>query len=186
LGSKTPLSLQESLGARSNVERALVHELGSGGVPFRRGKFREIIINDEYIWESHGIATASLSRYPYPEYHSSLDTTDIIAADRLQQAADIVDRALERMEATHIVRKRFSGTVCLSNPKYDLYVDAGQAALGGGAAADQLALRNVMDHIPTLQGVTTVAGLAERFGLPEPVVESYLRRWESKGIISLD
>jgi aminopeptidase-like protein len=187
LGSRnTALALQESRGARSNVERALARALERGGAAHRRGAFEQILINDEYVWESHGIATASLSRYPYPEYHSSRDTIDIIGEQELSEAADVVEQALIALDSTRLVRKRFTGTVCLSNPRYDLYADAGQIALGDSQDHTRQAFRHLMDFIPSLSTPVTVASLALRFGLPEEDVERYLRRWEARGLVTLD
>jgi hypothetical protein len=152
----------------------------------RRGAFEEIIVNDEYVWEAHGVPTTSLSRFPFDQYHSSHDTIDIISEESLAEAADVVDQALLAVEATPVVRKAFSGTVCLSNPRYDLYIDAGQVALGDNPDPVRLALRRLMDFLPSLTEPTTVAGLAARFGLAEDEAERYLRAWERKGLLTLD
>ena len=186
LGSRTPLALQASREGRSNLERALDQALEESALDHRRGGFEEIIVNDEYVWEAYGIPTASLSRFPYPEYHSSRDTIDIISEQSLAEAADVVERAFTLIETTPLVRKRFDGTVCLSNPRYDLYADAGQVALGDVPDDTRRAWRHLMDYLPSLPGPVTVASLAARFGLPEDAIEQYLRRWEEKGLLSLD
>ena len=186
LGSATTLAVQESRGARSNLERALVQSLAENGIMHRRGAFEEIIVNDEYVWEAHGVPTTSLSRFPFNEYHSSRDTIDIISEESLAEAADAVDRALLAVEATPLVRRAFSGTVCLSNPRYGLYVDAGQVALGDDPDPVRLALRRLMDFLPSLTEPTTVASLAARFGLAPEEAERYLRAWERKGLLTLD
>jgi aminopeptidase-like protein len=186
LGSSTTLALQKSRGARSNLEHALGRALENGKAPHRCGEFEEIIINDEYVWESHGIPTASLSRYPYPEYHCSRDNIDIISEQALNEAADIVDGALIALESTQIVRKNFVGTVCLSNPRYDLYADVGQIAFGDSQDHTRQAFRHLMDCIPSLSTPVTVASLAMRFGLSESDTERYLRRWEERGLLRLE
>jgi len=186
LGSATPLALQGSLDHRSNVERALADTLDADGIEYRQGGFEEIIVNDEYVWEAHGIPAPSLSRFPYPEYHSSRDSIDIISERSLAEAADVVDRAFTRLETTPLVRRQFAGTVCLSSPRYDLYLDLGQAALGDSSDDARRAWRRLMDYLPSLERPVTVAWLAARFGLPEAPVEQYLRRWQEKGLLSLD
>jgi aminopeptidase-like protein len=186
LGSQTQLALQQSAGARSNIERVLAAALRELKLPFRTGAFREIMINDEYIWESYGIPTVSLSRYPYAEYHCSRDDISIISEACLREAADAVERTFTILEASPLVRKKFTGTVCLSNPQYDLYVDAGQVAFGDAPDPRCVALRKLMDHLPSLTAPVTVASLAERFELAERDVEGYLRKWESAGLIALD
>ena len=82
LGSRTKLALQESRGSRSNMEHAIARAMDDRGVPYRRGEFESIIINDEYLWEAYGIPTCSLSRFPYPEYHSSRDDVSIMSEEQ--------------------------------------------------------------------------------------------------------
>ncbi len=69
-------------------------------IPYRRGEFESIIINDEYLWEAYGIPTSSLSRFPYPEYHSSRDDISIMSEEHLEEAVAIVLGAIEELEAT--------------------------------------------------------------------------------------
>ena len=80
--------------------------------------FGSALIN-EYIWEAYGIPMASLSRFPYPEYHSSLDDLSAIDPERLEEAVRVLVAGLISPTAP-LVRRRFTGTICLSNPKFDL------------------------------------------------------------------
>jgi hypothetical protein len=185
LGSRTELALQDSRDGRSNIEHALATAMDERGVPYRRGEFESIIINDEYIWEAHGIPTCSLSRYPYPEYHSSRDDVSIMSETLLEEAVDVVMAAIGEMEATPLVEKRFAGTICLSNPRYDLYVDPGQVSFGERIDGERRRMRMVQDYLPSLRGPVTVRGLARRFDLPEQAVVGYLRRWDQRGLVRL-
>ncbi len=185
LGSETGLALQESRGAGSNIEHALVRAMDARGVPCRRGAFETIMINDEYLWEAYGIPTCSLSRFPYPEYHSSRDNVSIMSEDRLEEAVTIVLDAIDELEQTPLVEKRFQGTVCLSNPRYDLYVDPGQVSFGEEIGEERRRLRMLQDYLPALHGAVTVRSLAERFALRDTVVLEYLRAWERGGLLKL-
>lgn len=185
LGSRTGLALQDSRGSRSSIEHAVARALDAGAVPYRRGEFESIIINDEYLWEAYGIPTCSLSRFPYPEYHSSRDDISIMSEECLEEAAVIVLAAIDELEATPLVEKRFEGTVCLSNPRYDLYVDPGQISFGENVSKEQHQLRMLQDFLPTLRLPATVRSLALRFKLPEEAVLDYLRKWEQKGLITI-
>jgi aminopeptidase-like protein len=185
LGSRTELALQESRGAVSDIERALAAVMDERRIPYRRGEFERIIINDEYLWEAYGIPTCSLSRFPYPEYHSSRDDVSIMSENSLEEAVTVVLGAIQRMEATPLVEKRFEGTVCLSNPRYDLYVDPGQISFGERIADEQRRLRMLQDFMPSLRGPITIRSLAERFQLADEAVLDYLREWEKKGLVSL-
>ncbi len=184
LGSRTELALQDSRESRSNIEHALAKSMGDRGIPHRRGEFESIIINDEYIWEAYGIPTCSLSRFPYPEYHSSRDDISIMSEEHLEEAVTIVLGAIEDLETTPLVEKRFEGNICLSNPRYDLYVDPGQVSFGEQISGEQRRLRMLQDFLPTLKRPVTARSLALRFLLPEEDVLDYLRKWEQKGLVT--
>ncbi len=185
LGSATELALQESRETRSNSEHALERVMTARGVSHRRGEFETIMINDEYLWEAYGIPTCSLSRFPYPEYHSSRDNLSIMSDDSLEEAVSVILGAIDELEQTPLVEKRFQGTVCLSNPRYGLYVDPGQVSFGEAIGEEQRHLRMLQDYLPSLRGAVTVRSLAARFALPDAVVLEYLRAWERTGLVKL-
>ena len=185
LGSRTEFALQDSRGSRSNVEHAMARVMDERGAKYRRGEFESIIINDEYLWEAYGIPTCSLSRFPYPEYHSSRDDVSIMSEERLEEAVAVILGAIEELEATPLVEKRFEGTICLSNPRYDLYVDPGQVSFGENIGEEQRKLRMLQDFLPSLRGPVTACSLASRFGLAEATVLGFLMEWECKGLIRL-
>lgn len=185
LGSRTGLALQESQGSRSNIEQAIVRVMDNRKIPYRCGEFESIIINDEYLWEAYDIPTCSLSRMPYPEYHSSRDNYSIMSEESLDEAVAVVLGAIEELEATLLVEKQFEGTICLSNPRYDLYVDPGQISFGEQISEDQRRLRMLQDFLPSVQVPITARSLAMRFQLSEDKILEYLKKWEGKGLIAL-
>jgi aminopeptidase-like protein len=185
LGSRTRLALQESRGARSNIEHAMTRIMDDSGIPYRHGEFESIIINDEYLWEAYDIPTCSLSRIPYPEYHSSRDNISIMSEECLEEAVKILEEAVKVMEATSLVYKKFEGNICLSNPRYDLYVDPGQVSFDDHPSEERKKLRLLMDLIPTLQRPVSVRRLSDTVGLDEQIVIDYLAKWAEKGLIDI-
>ena len=185
LGSPTQLALQVSRSGASNLDHALRDALLTSGTDHRTGAFEEIILNDEYVWEAYGIPMSSLSRFPYPEYHTDRDGVGLMSVARLQEAVAVLEAAVDTIEATPLIFKRFAGNVCLSNPRYDLYVDPGQVAFGDAADEGRRRMRLLMDTIPTLQRPVSVRRLAIEVGLSEDAVRSYLERWQAKGLIAL-
>ena len=185
IGSARPLAMQHSRGGASNIEHALVEALAAGGIEHRRGAFEEILFNDEYVWEAYGIPMASLSRFPYPEYHTDRDDAALMSEPHLKENVEVLLAAIERTESTPLVFKRFEGNVCLSNPRYDLYIDPGQVAFGDGPDETRHRMRKLMDAIPALTRPVSVRQLADQVGLPSDVVEAYLERWQAKGLLSL-
>jgi aminopeptidase-like protein len=174
LGSVTPLAVQESRHSMVSTLDALKASLDHLGLPYRSGSFESIIVNDEYIWENYGIPMLSFSRFPYPEYHSSRDSVEIIKEASLNEAVDALIGAVDRLEASPIVLKKFQGNICLSNPRYDLYVDYGQVALGDDMSVQRRRMRSLMDFVPALNRPVSVKAVAD-----------HLERWASKGLIEL-
>lgn len=159
--------------------------LNEGGHEYREGAFESLLLNDEYLWEAYGIPMASLSRYPYPEYHTDADNLDLISSQRLLEARDVVLAAIDDIESSPLIKKRFEGNVCLSHPRHDLYVDPGQVAFGDVPDESRRRMRLLMDSIPTLTRPTTVRQLAREVGLEESVVHDYLKRWRDCGLVEL-
>lgn len=185
LGSATPLAVQESRRGMVSALHALKASLDQLGLPYRTGPFESIIVNDEYVWENYGVPMLSFSRFPYPEYHSSRDSVEIIKQASLDEAVDALMGAVNRLEASPMIVKKFKGNICLSNPQYDLYVDYGQIALGDKLSDHSRRMRGLMDFIPSLDRPVSVKAVADHVGLPEEATLAYLKRWEAKGLIDL-
>lgn len=185
LGSRTQLALQESRDGLTNSAYALAKVMDANRISYRRGAFEEIIINDEYIWENYRIPMVSFSRFPYPEYHSNKDNMSIMSEAALNEAVEILWSAIDVLESSPLIIKEFEGNLCLSNPKYDLYIDPGQIAFGEVVSEQRKKMRFLMDLIPTLDKPVTVRVLADRVGLPEDVVLQYLSKWAEKRLVEL-
>jgi aminopeptidase-like protein len=52
----------------------------------------------------------SLTRYPYSEYHSSLDNAEAMDEHALDEAARVIELAIDELETTRLVTKLFTGT----------------------------------------------------------------------------
>lgn len=185
LGSNTPLAVQDSRNPLTMVTHAVKNSLNQLGISYRTGSFETIIVNDEYIFENYGIPMTSFSRFPYPQYHSSHDSVEIMSEACLEEAVKALMGAIEILECSPIVCKEFSGNICLSNPSYDLYVDYGQIALGDTLSEYNRKMRHLMDFIPSLDRPTSVRAISDQLGLPEFDVLGYLQRWADKGLVRL-
>lgn len=185
LGSNTELALQSSLEERSMIERGLELCLKKKSLPFRKGPFRSIICNDEPVWESHKIPMSSLSRFPYKEYHSSLDNLSIIHPQSLEQSVEILYETILFLEKLTLVEKKFSGTPCVSHPDLDLYVDPGQRAFGSMEAQKIQKKRALMDLIPCQEKKFYLEDLIEKTKLEFNEAYSYLKLWEKKGLLEV-
>ena len=170
----------------SGLDALIPAALAASGAAHRVAAYPEIIVNDEYIWEAYGIPMSSLSRFPYPEYHSSRDDMSIIRERSLEEAVEVLLHAIDALESTPLVRKTFVGTICLSNPRYDLYVDPGQPAFGDAPDAQRRRLRRLMDELPALRRPKSVAALAASVGLDAPTTLAYLEQCSARGIVVLE
>jgi aminopeptidase-like protein len=185
LGSDTPLAVQEPRRGMVSMLRALQSSLDQLSLPHHTGPFQSIIVNDEYVWENYGIPMTSLSRFPYPEYHSSRDNMAIIREASLSEAVAALLGAVDYLERSPFLIKKFTGNVCLSNPDYDLYVDYGQVALGDKFSDQLQRKRRLMDLIPSLDWPVSIQTIADHVGLPQQDALEYLQRWAAKGLIDL-
>jgi aminopeptidase-like protein len=180
LGSDTQLALQHSVEEDTMVDWALEAALEQQGADYRTGPFRSVIGNDEIVWEAHDIPMPSLSRFPYPEYHTSDDNPGIIREKRLEEAVNVLERTVERLDGQRVVRKQFEGVPATSHPRYDLYVDT-----WGSSDETAQALRQVMDHLPIAPEYLPVRALKEQFEVSADPLLEYLRQWEEKNLIKL-
>lgn len=185
LGSATPLALQSSRSEKNCLESKLEKGLQASRLPYRKGPFRTIICNDEIVWESKGIPMCSLSRYPYPEYHSDQDNLDIISEAMLTQAVDLLYETVKHLDQATLVQKHFEGVFSLAHPDYKLYVDPGQPAFGGLSQASTMNLRHLMDEMALLPKYSFLEEITDQLQIPLDEALCYLRLWEKKGLITL-
>jgi aminopeptidase-like protein len=188
LGSHGPLALQASFSGNWPIDRALKNSLR--GIEHRVGPFRSIVGNDETCWEAYGHAVPcpSLSRCPFPEYHTSKDSPQIMHDESLNQAADVVTTAMLALDRSVTASACFRGLVCLSNPRYDLYQPYFDPSIPDRRTISEEAKRwnELMNHLPRyFDNCTTSLDLAERFEVPHQRVRDYLDAWEAKGLIRL-
>ncbi len=184
LGSNTPLGLQHTYKGESLLEMELSTILKKKK-DAREGPFRSIICNDEMVWESYSIPMASLSRFPYPEYHSDFDNPNIIKKEALKESIEIILELIEKLDKSTLMRKKFQGVLALSNPDYGLYIDPGQMAFGINVPDELKSLRLLMDLLPILPREIFVEQIAEKVNLSSDKVLGYLRRWHEKDLIDL-
>lgn len=183
LGTDTPLAFQASREGKTQLERSLLSALKP--ISHRIGSFRSIICNDEIVWESQGIPMASLSRFPYPEYHSEKDNLSIIKNEALEESIQVLQKGIADLEQSTLVRKKFKGVLALSNPEFNLYIDPGQPAFGTVAPETTQKLRLLMDLLPMYPNPFFLESLAQDVDLSSSVVLEFLKLWENKGLVEL-
>ena len=193
LGIAQPLALQHSKQGDTALDKALVLALRESGRPFLEGGYLHVIINDEQVMNGPGvdIPTPSLSRArpatldegpyarftegkPYPEYHTSDDSLDIIDESALEESVAVVLRALELLDANAVPRRRYRGTVQLS--RHGLWVDW----------RVQPQLSEKITHLMwCFEGDKTLIDIALELELPFDELRDYVERFVAAGLVEL-
>jgi aminopeptidase-like protein len=134
------------------------------------------------------IPCPSLSRCPFPEYHTSRDNPGLMSEEHLEEAVRVVVDALMALDRNVTANAHTVGLVCLSNPKYDLYQAYFDPSIPDRRTISAKAARfnKLMNWLPRyFDGRTTALEIAERFELPFSAVRDYLSAWEAKGLVEL-
>jgi aminopeptidase-like protein len=170
-GNETAITLQYSRQGNDLMDRVALSTKGAlYGEPFG-----QVVSNDEAVLNGPGvdIPTISLSRWPYPEYHTSDDTPDIIHEDKLQEMADVVERIVRIRATDYRPRRTFIGPLMLK--PYGLWVDW----------RTSWDLNRAVDTItPCLEGDMSVFEIAAKVGLDYQQVRGWLEKLAAHGLIT--
>lgn len=121
LGTDGPIVGQRTRLGSSYWDYLLEENLKNSNLPFKIVNFLKSASNDEKVMDSPGvdIPTFSITRAPYPEYHTSDDNIDLINLKRLREGRDILQRIIDLAEYDYIPVLNQPGPIFLSG--YDLY-----------------------------------------------------------------
>lgn len=185
LGNNNSFNFQGSYSGDSYIDR--VSRAVLARYPDSRlHAFRESVGNDEIVFEAPGIEipTPSISRFPYPEYHTSDENMDIILEDKLEEAVQYLMDIVFILENDRCVKRRFDGLVSLANPKYDLYIDPGQIITGDLHKNKKMELfQSKMPRL--LDGYHSIFDVAEMFGVDFSWLCDYFKEMEEKNLITM-
>jgi len=132
LGNDSPHALQGSFQPGSQADLCLTTAFAGLDPQGYLGAYRTIIDNDERQFNAPGVRVPmlSLSRVeapkasglpPYPQYHSSLDTPQIVSAERLEASRKLALGLIEAWERNQYVVNNFKGEVFGSG--YGIWID---------------------------------------------------------------
>lgn len=173
-GSEGTLILQRSRQDDHVLDRIARAALASRCESVREVAFREGAVNDELVINGPGVDVpcVSISRWPYPEYHTSDDSPEILTEERLVEAADVVEEIVRTYVTNYTPRRRFRGPIFLSG--HGLWVDW-RISPALNRALDMIMLR--------LEGDRTVYDLAAELELPYDETLGYVERLRSHGLV---
>jgi aminopeptidase-like protein len=186
VGNDGPLRLQDSFTGNAGIDRAAHHIFRRRYGHYESGAFRTIYGNDETVFEAPGyeIPTISLTRMPFPAYHTSRDVPDTLSESKLEDAAEVAFQICLALDRDRRYEPRFTGLVSLSNPRYGLYKPAIAPGLDKDAYDPAAARWNLlMNCLPRyLTGRISILEMAEKHDLPCDEVFEYVEQWAAKGL----
>lgn len=182
LGVSSPLVIQKSFHGKSLIEKNIVNSLINMKVKFKVVEFRKSAKNDEIVFESYGIPMPSIARHPYNEYHSSFDNIKIINKKILSESLALLIDTVDKIDSDYLIVKEYSGFFCLSNPKFDLYIDIGQKAFGD---CQMNHLKEIMEYVSIIDKSEFLSIICDKFQLNINIVLEYLKNWEMKGLLRI-
>lgn len=192
-GTAAPLKATSTFAGGHVLDRIMANVLRHHARAFTLVPWRKGAGNDETVWEAPGyeVPFIELTRCedqfaPFREYHSSLDTPDLMQPAKLDEMFAVLTRVVDALEANCFVRRRFDGLVCLSNPAYDLYMERHDPTVTKDLDVDSEKWGHLLDCLfRYMDGSMTILDIAERHDLPFDRLRNYLLRLEQKGLIEL-
>ncbi|MFH0875123.1 MAG: DUF4910 domain-containing protein [archaeon] len=174
LGNENSLVLQRTRQDNTKLDRIARYVLKKRSHESREGGFRKIVGNDEMVFNGPGIdiPTISISRSPYPEYHTSDDNLSIIKEEKLLEAKEVVNEIIEILEKDFIPIRKFKGPLFLS--RYGLWVDY---------KVDKELNRNIEQIMLNLEGELSVFEISEKLNMDFSIVYDYIIKMKAKGVV---
>ena len=188
MGSDTPFALQRSFFGDTIIDRVAEYVLRDIEPQLNIGEFGALVGNDESVWEAPGVEVPmiSVSRWPFQEYHTSLDNPDIISRQRVEESLEALKRIVRVLEEDRTIERKFNGLVALSNPRYNLYKEHPDPMVEKGLTEVDLRFARMQDPLPRhFNGEYTVFEIAEKFGVPFEDLREYIGQFKEKGLVDL-
>lgn len=174
LGNDNIHALQLSRQGNTRLDRISRYVMKKKLTNFREGPFRKVVCNDEMVFNGPGldVPMISVSRYPYPEYHTSDDNLDIVSEKKLAESRDLILEILDILDSDYIPRRKFKGPVFLSG--HGLWVDY---------RINKKLNENLEQIMLRLEGDKSVFDIAEELNMDYYEVRDYLDKFLKNNLI---
>jgi aminopeptidase-like protein len=175
LGNNNIHALQLSRQGNTRLDKIARYVMKRKLNDFREGPFRRIVGNDEMVFNGPGINVPmiSISRFPYPEYHTSDDDPGIISTENLIESENLILEILNIFDNDYIPKRNFKGPVFLSG--YGLWVDY---------RTNKKLNENIEQIMLRLEGDKSVFDIAEELDMEFNDVLNYINKFLEKGLTS--
>ncbi len=178
-GNNNNLTLQLSRQGNTKIDRIAKKIMQNKCPNLKIGGFREIVRNDEMVFNGPGvdIPMVSISRWPYSEYHTSGDSPKIISVEKMKEAKKTVLDILRAFEneisdKDYVPKRTFKGPVFLSG--YGLWIDWRK---------NKKLNQNVEKIMLRLEGDKSVFDIADELNMDFKEVLEYVDKFFKKGLI---
>lgn len=189
VGNKNTLKLQHSVNQNSEIDKLAIKYLRGLGEKYSTGKFRTIYGNDEIVFDSTGykINTISLTRFPFKEYHTDMDTPDKLSEEKLKKTYKLLKKIILDFENEIRFKNKYKGVISLSNPKYNLYLNAEAPGIDKKKYTKEMKKWNLlMNNLPRfIDSGMSLREIAKYHGLNYGNVFNYFKKWHNKKLIKI-
>ncbi len=167
--NKGRMTLQRSKRGDTQLDRLAEIAIASHEPAYGVGDFRQVICNDEINFDGPGIdiPTVTLTRWPYPEYHTSDDNPGAVSLTYLMRSLEITWDLIQHLEANVYPTRAYQANVMLG--PHGLYEDLN---------ADDTVERVML----ALEGNASVLEISENLDVPFDRVADYARRFVEAGL----
>jgi aminopeptidase-like protein len=182
LGNDAPHALQGSFMPESQPDRCFTRAMCALDPNGYTAPYRTVINNDERQFNAPGVRVPmlSLSRvehsdsitWPYPEYHSSLDTPEIVSQERLEASRQLVLDLIDAWERNQYVVNHFKGEVFGSG--YGIWIDY---------QVNPESHRRLFEIMERCDGEHTVADIAVDLDISFRAVWEVVHTLQEKGLV---
>jgi len=174
LGNNNIHALQLARQGNSRLDRIARYVMKRKLSDFREGPFGKIIGNDEMVFNGPGvnIPMISISRFPYPEYHTSDDNPGIISEENLIESENLILEILNILDNDYIPKRKFKGPVFLSG--YGLWVDW---------RINKELSKNIEQIMLRLEGDKSIFDISEELDMGFSDVLNSINKFLEKGLI---
>ena len=193
-GTPGPIKLPSTFLGNLPIDKAFRNVVRHYSKAYTLAGWREGAGNDETVWEAPGyeVPFVELTRSEgmnvnFREYHSSLDTPDLMEEAQLAEFYDVLRRVIDVLEHNAGLHRHFDGLICLSNPEYNLYLERFDPTVEKDLDAMAERWGYLLDCLfRYFDGTTTILDIAEKHDLPFDQLHKYLLKFQAKGLISLE
>lgn len=171
-GNDDPIQVLKTWDKDSKLNKIVHCALQLIGKTYKKGAFRSNIGSDETVFNDPiiGIPGLCISRYPYKEYHTNLDTPEIINYQMITETGDLIKKIIEIADKDFIPVRNFKGPLMRSR-------------YGIQSISQQLNLN--YDYLfYSIDGKKSVAELCGEFELPFTNIYETLLKIEADGKLS--